>query len=308
MKSALTGLYWFFSLALVVGAVFLLLARPDLFKHVDTAKGMPPMPPVPTPTPAEMQAQQDVRARISYEMPRTQNPLGDLTKFYKQKELLVGHAPRERTLTYHLYTPAKPYPEGLKFPLVLVLHDVFGHADAGEYLIEGDMPVKHPAFIAVPVLPYAKVWSMPQEFPEMENFARPYQGQEALPDAIQLVEAMRKQYPIDDKRIYVIGCSEGGFGAFGAALHYPDIFAAAVPVASGWTAEDARGFAKVPLWVFHGAVDMTFPAGLSHGAASYISAYGGKANYTEVPNMGHDCSSAQFYLPAMWDWLFQQHK
>jgi predicted peptidase len=149
---------------------------------------------------------------------------------------------------------------------------------------------------------------MPEAFPEMPNYQQLDKAKDGIRDVVQLIDALKQKYPIDDKRVYVVGCAEGGFGAFGAALRYPGVFAASVPVNSGWAAEDAKGFSKVPLWVFHGANDTTYSAQLSRDAASYIDAYGGKATYTEVPNVGHDCMSDQFYLPQMWDWLFQQHK
>jgi predicted peptidase len=234
--------------------------------------------------------------------------MGEETKFFQRKEFLAGEGRRRRSLTYYLYAPAKPYPPGLKFPLVLVLHDVHGSADAAQYLIEGDMPLKHPAFVVVPVLPFYKKWAMPQDFPEMQGFEPLETQREGLPEAIQLVQQLRDDYPIDPGRIYAIGCSDGGFGAFAAALHYPNLFAAAVPIGSGWTGQDARGFAKVPLWIFHGGQDNFYAPELSRNAATYINAYGGKANYTEVPYVGHDCENGQFYRSALWEWLFSQHK
>jgi predicted peptidase len=157
-------------------------------------------------------------------------------------------------------------------------------------------------------LPYAKKWAMPPQFPELQGFEPLAQGREGLRDAVQLVASLKATLPIDPARVYTVGCEEGGFGAFAAALRYPDLFAAAVPIGSGWTAQDAKGFSKVPLWIFHGAQDNFYASDLSRNAANYINAYGGKASFTEVPGVGHDCTSPQFYRPALWQWLFLQHK
>lgn len=305
VKSGLVALYWIGSLAFVAAVGFFMFGGPDILQGKapgPVAILTPPPPPPPPPAPSP---ERDLP--IIYEPGRTLEPLGDLTQFYEHKQLLESNGHFKYTLNYYLYSPAKPYPQGLKFPLVLVLHDVHGVADAGEVLIRGDLPVKHPAFIAVPVLPFGKKWAMPQAFPEMDGFQPLKEQREGLKDAVDLVQSLKESYPIDEARIYVIGCSDGGFGAFGAALRYPGIFAAAVPIGSGWTAEDAKGF-KIPLWVFHGAQDNFYAPDLSRNAASYIKAVGGSATYTEVPNVGHDCSSGQFYRPLLWDWLFKQHK
>lgn len=310
IRTGLTVAYWLISLAFIAGAIFLLF-RPDVItpeRPAPVAAPQTPLPPKTQPQPVADAAPAEKSAIIEYENARTSDPLGAVTRFYKRKEMLTGDARRKHTLTYYLYAPAPPYPEGLTFPLVLVLHDHQGVANAGQYLIEGNMPVKYPAFVAVPVLPFGKVWAVPRDFPEMPNLRALIRSRDGLKDAMQLVSTLKKSYPIDKNRVYVIGCSEGGFGAFGAALRYPDTFAAAVPIGSGWTAADARGFAKVPLWVFHGAEDAFIPPELSRGAASYIKAYGGKANYTEVPGVANDCGAPQFYTPTLWKWLFSQHK
>lgn len=311
VKKSLTALYWLASLGIIAGCIFLMFGGADMiekkFKIGPFAEKMPPQPPVPPPAPPPPPPPEKP-APVIYEGARTSLPIGDLTKFYQRKEFVAEDAKRSHTLTYYLYSPPGPYPVGLKFPLVLLLHDVHGKADAGQFLIAGDTPVSHPAFIVAPVLPFGKKWAMPQDFPELTGFEPLPRAREGLRDAVQLVDKLKASYPVDPARIYVVGCSEGGFGAFGAALRYPDLFAAAIPIDSGWTALDAKGFAKVPLWIFHGSQDNLYSPELSRSAASYIKAYGGRVNYTEVPNVGHDCDSSQFYRPTLWDWLFAQHK
>ncbi|MEZ0224039.1 MAG: hypothetical protein ACAH83_05760 [Alphaproteobacteria bacterium] len=306
VKTGLTVFYWLTSLAFIAGAVFMLFGGPDLLKQA--AKPPPAPPAVAPPPPVALTAPAEKSAEIIYEDARTSQPLGSDTRFYKKKEFLAGDARRKHTLTYYLYAPAPPYPPELTFPLVVVLHDIYGRAHAGEYLIEGNMPVKYPAFVVVPVLSFGKRWAMPRDIPEIPNYQTLLHASHGLKDAAQLVSALKKSYPIDRKRVYVIGCADGGFGAFGAALRYPDTFAAAVPINGGWTASEAKGFSKVPLWVFHGAENTYSPSVLSRGAVSYIKAYGGKANYTEVPGVGNDCGAPQFYTPTLWKWLFNQHK
>lgn len=237
---------------------------------------------------------------------RNNQPLEEMTSLYQQKEFPAAAKDR-KPLAYFWFQPAPPYPDGLKFPLVVVLHGAPGKAYAGKFLIAPEMQMKYPAFILAPALPASSTWATPAPITLADGRAlgggSPY---EALPDVVALIKNLQTQYPIDSKRIYVMGCSEGGVGTFGAVLRYPGIFAAAVPMAGAWNPEDAPQMTKVPLWAFHGAKDDVMPAYLSKDIATLIHQYGGTAYYTEFPEMNHQCPAAQLYSPQMWEWLFRQ--
>ncbi|MBN2527920.1 MAG: prolyl oligopeptidase family serine peptidase [Deltaproteobacteria bacterium] len=49
-------------------------------------------------------------------------------------------------------------------------------------------------------------------------------------DVIDVINIVKERYRIDEKRIYITGASMGGIGAARIPLHYPDLFAAAVPL------------------------------------------------------------------------------
>jgi pimeloyl-ACP methyl ester carboxylesterase len=53
-------------------------------------------------------------------------------------------------------------------------------------------------------------------------------------DVFAVLADLRKRYSIDEDRLYLEGCSMGGHGCYRLALRFPDVFAAAAPVA-GWT-------------------------------------------------------------------------
>lgn len=238
---------------------------------------------------------------------RNGQPLEELTHLYQQKEFPASTKGR-KPLAYFWFQPEPPYPAGLKFPLVLVLHGKPGKAYAGKYLISPQMQIKYPAFVLAPALPQTSTWAMTKPITLADGRVMGSNAYEALPDVVALIKSLQTQYPIDAKRIYVMGCSEGGVGTFGAILKYPDVFAAAIPMAGAWNPEDAPHMTKVPLWVFHGAKDEVMPAYLSKDMATLIHQYGGTAYYTEFPDMNHECPSAQLYSPQMWEWLFKQTK
>src|SRR5262249_8103150 len=148
-----------------------------------------------------------------------------------------------------------PYPPGLKFPLVLILHGTPGIAYAAEYLVQRKTLLDYPAFIVAPVQPKGWVWDVPKEFEGYPQLNLPTHAMHGLAGTVQLVKSLSQQFPVDTNRIYIVGCSEGGSGAFGAVLRYPDVFAAAVPMSAGWTFSEAPKMTKVPIWAFQGAKD-----------------------------------------------------
>ncbi len=238
---------------------------------------------------------------------RDDQPLEELTNQYQRKDF----QPREKgrnTLAYYWFQPSPPYPEGLEFPLVVVLHGATGKSYAGKFLITPAMQLAYPAFILVPAIPQDSVWIETKPITLQDGRTIASAGYQALPDVVALIQELQSQYPIDKRRIYITGCSEGGIGTFGAVLNYPDVFAAAVPLAGAWMPEDSPKMTKVPLWAFHGTQDSVMPAYLSRDITNLIHQYGGKVYYTELPGIENQCPSAQFYSPQMWEWLFRQIK
>ena len=79
------------------------------------------------------------------------------------------------------------------------------------------------------------------------------------------------------------GLSMGGFGSFGVVYARPEMWAAAVPVCGGWATQEAESFTRVPMWLFHGALDTAVPVDFSRGMYRAIKELGGNIKYTEYP-------------------------
>lgn len=81
-----------------------------------------------------------------------------------------------------------------------------------------------------------------------------------------LIKSYVKNHPgIDKNRIYVGGCSNGGYMTLKLILEHPDFFAAAYPSALGYFSEylsDAQieSIKNVPIWFVHSADDYTLDA------------------------------------------------
>jgi predicted peptidase len=252
---------------------------------------------------------QDIFNRDVIEVPRTGEPVGQAGPFYERKEIGIQEENRKHLFTYFWMEPHKPYPEGLKFPLVVVLHDAPGKAYAGEHLAQSEMQIAYPSFVMVPVIPAGSLWAFPASLPPGYEHMEPLVGtRQMLPYVVTMVRNAMAQYPIDPSRVYIMGCSYGGFGAFGAARDYPDLFAAAISISGGWSAEDTPRLNKIPLWAIHGRRDENVPVSFSRDVAELIAQYGGLVHYTEIPDMGYDCRAPQLYGKAIWEWLFRQKK
>lgn len=243
------------------------------------------------------------------DMPRTDEPLEDYTEYYDRKVVTLDHGMHQnRTLTYFWLEPHSGLPRDKQYPLIIVLHDEKGVAHAGEFLVRSKYRKEYPAFVAVPVLPPNKIWAFPTRLPEEPKLDRQLKKTQAIDDVAKMVNGLLKEYPIDRRRIYVIGCAEGGFGAFGAVLKHPGLFAASVPISGGWSTKDTPKMTKVPLFVLHGEKDTAYPSSLSQNTAFMIQQLGGKVYFVKVPGMEQDCGNARLYQEAVWNWMFKQRK
>ncbi|MCB1784352.1 MAG: dienelactone hydrolase family protein [Alphaproteobacteria bacterium] len=244
----------------------------------------------------------DVRAQGARESvvwtPGNPSPVGNYTDAFAKQVMSVPVGEQDVYMTYFLLAPQKPWPEGVKFPLILLMHGAGGWAQGGYYLLDQNVRLEYPAFVVVPALPRGVPWAQP-------GGMRPGY---ALPAAVSLIQKISRVYPVDTSRLYAVGCSMGGIGAYGAARYYPDVFAAAVPVAGAWNPKEGKAMTGIPVAAFHGAKDRSISPASSKETISAIRAAGGQATYTEFSGMGHECDSALVYTDALWQWLFQQQK
>ena len=75
---------------------------------------------------------------------------------------------------------------------------------------------------------------------------------------LTLIAQAKKHWPIDESKIVVTGYSQGGVGTWYYADKYPDIFSAAIPVASSYP-KIPDSELKIPMYVIHSKKDETFP-------------------------------------------------
>lgn len=70
-----------------------------------------------------------------------------------------------------------------------------------------------------------------------------------------LVDAVARDYPVDRKRIYATGLSNGGMLAYRVGCELGDVFAAIAPVAGALNSDECVTGPRVSVIVFHGTAD-----------------------------------------------------
>jgi predicted peptidase len=198
-------------------------------------------------------------------------------------------------LQYLLYTPEEYESSSDAFPLVVWLHGGDqGGADI-EKLKTGGLP---------------KMIAEGEEFPFL--VFSPQNPSEELLFPIERVKNALDQvvaeHRVDASRIYLVGYSRGGFGAWSMAEQFPETFAAVVPIAGGGIRHYLnRTGETVAFWVFHGEEDETIP--LSDSVVMYqrLKELGRDARLSVLEGVDHgEVEAAALEDPAFFDWLLEQ--
>lgn len=186
----------------------------------------------------------------------------DLTGCYTGKD--------GKTLTYGSFKPMNAN-NGKKHPLVIWLHGAgeggtdpsinnYGNKVAPLY---GNkfQKVMGGAFVLTPQTPM--FWLCYNENGDWNN--NPGTDSIYLPTLMELIQNYVAENPeIDPNRIYVGGCSNGGYMTMDLVLNYPKYFAAAFPICeayadAGITDEQIMGVKDTPLWFIYAENDTTVP-------------------------------------------------
>ena len=213
-------------------------------------------------------------------------------------------------LPYRFLKPAK-IEAGKTYPLLIFLHGAGERGDDNKAQLKHSVAdivklasEKHPFFMIAPQCPKDKRWV------EVDwganSHSMPEKPSVPLSLLIDVINKVSKDFPVDPKRIYVMGISMGGFGTWDAISRYPGMFAAAIPVCGGGDTDQAEKLVKIPIWVFHGAADTVVKTQRSRDMVEAVKKTGGELKYTEYPGVGHGSWGQTFSNPEVIEWIFSQ--
>jgi predicted peptidase len=210
-----------------------------------------------------------------------------------------------QTMPYRLFIP-KEYDAHKKYPLVLWLHGAGGAGADNILQISGDQ------------FPGTRIWTKPENQTKYPSFVLVPQSRGVwvqgndlgarLSMVLNILDALRTEFSIDPRRLYVTGQSNGGFGTWELVTQKPGLFAAAIPLCSPVDPNRAAVVARLPIWAFTGAKDDSIVVTSSREMIAGIRKAGGNPRYTEYKGVGHDVWLRAFQEPGLVDWLFAQHR
>jgi predicted peptidase len=226
---------------------------------------------------------------------------GERTTGLLSRTVSVGHA----SYSYQVYVPAGLKPTE-KAPVILFLHGIgqrgeggFVPSQGGAGLMVRSYMERIPAIVVMPQCRKGRYWH-DSEMTEM---------------VLATLDQTVKEFDGDTDRLYIIGVSMGGYGAWHMASQYPGKFAALVPICGGSPLRNGDRFAPIarrvgqtPVWVFHGAADRIVPVSESRQMVEAMKKLGGNVRYSEYAGVGHNVWLNAASEPDLLPWLLKQHR
>ena len=224
------------------------------------------------------------------------------------------HQNRNITLPYRIYVPFH-YDPRKRYPLLLNLHGAGNRgSDNKRHLLFINRILSDPeleidqAIILYPHCSLENKWVHTDWTAGSYDLTKMPESEE-LKAVLELVELVKKQYSIDESRMYLMGYSMGGYGTWNILMNHPDLFTAAVPMCGAGDPNQAERIKNIPIWAVHGAKDPIVPVSGSRDMAAALEKAGARDfHYTELPEVQHDAWNYTFSCPEIFKWLFGQRK
>ncbi len=235
---------------------------------------------------------------------------------YEERELILtgGESNNER-FTYRLLRP-DPLQPGQSYPVILFLH---GAGERGndnikqlryfpDQMAEPEMRQGFACFVVAPQCRNDCKW-VNSDWRKKQSDPLAPQPSEQLQMAVQALQEVLAEFPVDRSRIYLTGISMGGYGCWELACRHPDWFAAVAPICGGGDEACAKSLVDIPIWAFHGDKDPVVPPVRSRSMIEAIQQAGGQPRYSELKGVGHrSWSFAYSRESGLIPWMFRQQK
>ena len=237
-------------------------------------------------------------------------------------------------MPYRLLKPLRTKPDQL-YPLIISLHGSGGIGNDNRsnlrnwngIMAQQSWREKYPCVVIVPQRKPGGIWGPKPD----DDRVKDYYVRNDLLKVFELIDVIKKEFPIDDSRIYALGSSGGGIGTWNSLVARPNLFAAAIPVCGRFTfgSEQINLIKDIPIWSFHGDADPLVDVENSRSAFSMLSEHYAVMKYTELRGVKHNSWLQAFNYQGddekkgyvtrysndrcdrsqdVWRWLFRQYK
>jgi poly(3-hydroxybutyrate) depolymerase len=194
-----------------------------------------------------------------------------------------------KEMEYALYVPTG-YDAKKPTPLIVALHGLGSNPQQViRYGQLTELAEKHGTIVVAPMGYNERGWYGAQG--ELSRFAEPQNlGELSEQDVMNVFERTRKEFAIDESRMYLMGHSMGGGGTWHLAMQHPGLWAAIAPIAPAPTHEGLAGLEKIkhiPAIVVQGDEDSLVPVANTRRWVAKMKDLGMDYTYIEVPGGGH---------------------
>ena len=241
----------------------------------------------------------------------------------------TGGTYKNAPIRFRLHVP-EPFQEGKKYPLVVWLH---GAGECGSdninqlshlhhilpYLIG---PKKRDFFLLVPQCPHThEAWEAPEicsttiradGTAECHLVDDPIELADApVAFTLAMVDAVKRQFPVDPDQITVSGLSTGGDGTWQIVERRPGLFAAAAPIVS-WRSFPDKALRekpllkKLPIWAIYSSDDHSID--FARAEFERVREAGCNAHTTEFGVCGHRAWTPAMLQGDVFGWLISRAK
>lgn len=218
-----------------------------------------------------------------------------------------------RSLNYQISIPEN-LAAAQRVPLLIFFHGAGERGDDNQaqlkhgtsQILEFTKTNKQPAIIVAPQCPNGKQW-VNTPWGDLSH-TMPEHPSEPMQLAIDLLDSLVQNLPVDQSRIYVSGLSMGGYGSWDIIQRRPHFFAAAYIVCGGADTARAASLKHLPIWFFHGSDDTVVKTSRSRDMFKALQAAGSNAKYTEYPGVKHGSWTPAYQNQEGLRWIFAQKK
>jgi poly(3-hydroxybutyrate) depolymerase len=212
-----------------------------------------------------------------------------------------------REMEYALFVPSK-YDKEKKTPLMVALHGLGSNPQQIiRYPALTDQAEKHGYIVVAPMGYNTRGWygakvpgffkSSPENLSDLSE-----------KDVMNVLDIARKEFNIDENRIYLMGHSMGGGGTMHLALKYPDVWSGLGPIAPAIFSkvEEVEKIKHLPVIMIQGDKDFLVPVAGPRRWAEAMKKADMKLEYMEIAGGGH-LDVATKNIPAVFE-FFNKHQ
>jgi poly(3-hydroxybutyrate) depolymerase len=241
---------------------------------------------------------------------------GDKKTYGKVQRKTYEFKEAKKEMEYALFVPSK-YDGGRKWPLVVALHGLGGNpqqmmrsrglteqAEKYGYVVVAPMGYNSRGWYGSLGKGKGKSFGKGKDNDDPDNL-----GELSEKDVMNVLKLVRKDYSIDEKRIYLIGHSMGGGGAWHLGTKYSDTWAGLAPIAPAAFGRPTNldKLKNVPVIVVQGDKDTLVKAEGTRRWVEKIKELKLTHEYLEIEGGGHGDVIGKG-MPKIFEFFEKQHK